>query len=342
MRVLGFCKMVFSIVVPVYNVEEYLPACMDSILSATRPDIEVILVNDGSPDGCPEMCDEYAKKDARVKVIHQENAGLSAARNTGIRQATGQYILFVDSDDWIDSDILSELADLIENANEQLDIVFLELVLFYNENNIKSFGEGYIASEINKKPKKNVIKHLAQMPKFQCSACAKLIRTGLIKDNDLYFQDGLLGEDNDWTLSYLKVAEHFAYMQNPFYYYRLNRPGSILHERQVKLLGDRLYIAEKHGNINIEDYEYQAEINSILAFQFVSTLYLYATYKRGVRRVYHARARKLMWLLEYGNGYSYKIALFIYRLFGLNICANVIRFYRWISNPFYQKNARKN
>jgi len=329
--------MVFSIIVPVYNVEEYLPACMDSILSTTHPDIEVILVNDGSTDGSSQICDDYEKKDTRVKVIHQDNAGLSGARNTGIQQAGGQYILFVDSDDWIDSDVLPELADLVENADEQIDIVFLELILVYDNNIYKSFGEGYVACEINNQTKKNVMKHLSQMPKFQCSACAKLIRTGLIRDNDLYFQDNLLCEDNDWTLSYLRVAECFAYMQNPFYYYRLDRPGSILTERQVKLLEDRLYIAEKHGSRDIESYEHQKEINSILAFQFVSTLYLYATYKEDVRRLFHTRAQELMWLLDYGTGLSYKIARLIYKVFGLLITAYVIRFYRWISNPFYQR-----
>ena len=89
-----------SIIVPIYRVEKYLSQCVDSLLCQTLEEIEIILVDDGSPDNCGRIADEYARQDSRVKVIHQENAGLSAARNTGIRAATGEYIGFVDSDDW--------------------------------------------------------------------------------------------------------------------------------------------------------------------------------------------------------------------------------------------------
>ena len=90
---------IISIIVPIYNVEEYLPKCIDSILNQTYKELEVILVDDGSPDSCGKICDRYAKKDERVKVIHQKNGGLSAARNSGLDCANGEYIGFVDSDD---------------------------------------------------------------------------------------------------------------------------------------------------------------------------------------------------------------------------------------------------
>ena len=95
-----------SIIVPVYNTEKYLHRCIDSILAQTFTDFELILVDDGSPDNCPQICDEYAEKDCRVKVIHQENGGLSAARNAGIDIATGTFIFFCDSDDYIKEDCL--------------------------------------------------------------------------------------------------------------------------------------------------------------------------------------------------------------------------------------------
>ena len=90
-----------SVIVPVYRVENYLRTCIDSILAQTYSDLEVILVDDGSPDGCPAICDEYAKQDARVRVIHQKNAGLSAARNAGLDLCQGEYITFIDSDDFV-------------------------------------------------------------------------------------------------------------------------------------------------------------------------------------------------------------------------------------------------
>ena len=90
-----------TIVVPIYNVEKYLTRCVDSIINQTYQNLEIILVDDGSPDNCPRICDEYAKKDHRIKVIHKINAGLGMARNTGIENATGKYICFFDSDDYI-------------------------------------------------------------------------------------------------------------------------------------------------------------------------------------------------------------------------------------------------
>ena len=94
-----------SVIVPVYNVERYLRHCVNSILIQTYHNLEVILVDDGSPDNCPKICDEYAKADARVKVIHKNNGGLSDARNIGMQAASGDYLMFVDSDDWLEKNI---------------------------------------------------------------------------------------------------------------------------------------------------------------------------------------------------------------------------------------------
>ncbi len=102
-----------SIIVPVYQVEEYLARCVESLLSQTYKNLEIILVDDGSPDGCPKICDQYAEKDARIRVIHQENAGLSGARNAGIDRAEGEYLAFVDSDDYVAANFIRTLYDLI-------------------------------------------------------------------------------------------------------------------------------------------------------------------------------------------------------------------------------------
>ena len=94
-----------SVIVPIYNVEKYLPQCVESLMNQTLKDIEIILVDDGSPDCCPVICDEYAEKDKRIKVIHQKNAGVSAARNEGLKNAQGAFIGFVDPDDWVAPEI---------------------------------------------------------------------------------------------------------------------------------------------------------------------------------------------------------------------------------------------
>jgi len=110
-----------SIIIPIYKVEKYLHRCVDSVLAQKCTDLEIILVDDGSPDACPRICDAYALQDKRVRIIHKENGGLSSARNAGLRVATGQYVFFLDSDDWIDPEGLEILYDMAEEL--QVDFV---------------------------------------------------------------------------------------------------------------------------------------------------------------------------------------------------------------------------
>ena len=115
-------NIMISVIVPVYKVEPYLHKCLDSILSQTYQNLEIILVDDGSPDRCGAICDEYAQKDPRVKVIHKENGGIATARNAGMRIAAGDYWMFVDSDDWLEADAISNLYQLLAEYNADLAI----------------------------------------------------------------------------------------------------------------------------------------------------------------------------------------------------------------------------
>lgn len=111
-----------TVVVPIYNVEKYLNECVESIVNQTYKNLEIILVDDGSPDNCPVMCDEWAKKDGRIKVIHQRNGGLSSARNSGLKICRGKYVTFVDSDDWLDSDCVGYLYELVYKDNSDMSV----------------------------------------------------------------------------------------------------------------------------------------------------------------------------------------------------------------------------
>ena len=128
-----------SVIIPIYNVEDYLPQCLDSVIHQTHENLEIILVNDGSTDSCTKICDEYAAKDNRIKIINQENGGLSVARNTGIRTATGDYIAFIDSDDWIVPNFCEILLiTALENNAEMVECGFTK---FENGNEIKIKNE---------------------------------------------------------------------------------------------------------------------------------------------------------------------------------------------------------
>ena len=121
-----------SVIVPVYNVEKYLDKCINSLINQSYNNLEIILIDDGSTDNCGEICDKYALKDNRIKVIHKKNEGLSAARNLGISISKGDYIIFIDSDDWVDKEILLKLLNLIKKYNS--DIAVCDYLLTYDEN----------------------------------------------------------------------------------------------------------------------------------------------------------------------------------------------------------------
>lgn len=119
-----------SVIVPIYNVEKYLTKCIESIINQTYENLEIILVDDGSPDNCPIICDEYAKRDSRVKVIHKKNGGLSDARNAGLDIATGEYIMFIDSDDFVEIDMMeSMMNNMIDN---NVDLVVCNIKYIYD------------------------------------------------------------------------------------------------------------------------------------------------------------------------------------------------------------------
>ena len=120
-----------SIIVPVYKAEKYLPRCVESLLSQTYRELEIILVDDGSPDNCPEICDGYAEKDSRVKVIHKENGGVSSARNAGLEAASGDYITFVDSDDYVDGQMYEKMLSVAEEYS--CDVVMCDCVKEFSD-----------------------------------------------------------------------------------------------------------------------------------------------------------------------------------------------------------------
>ena len=136
----------FSVIVPIYKVEQYIHRCVDSILAQTYKDFELLLVDDGSPDNCPQICDEYARRDSRVRVIHKPNGGLISARNAGILAARGDYICYVDSDDWTDENMLQFIHDTLAESPVPLDMVlFAAHNVFHDhmEETTNSLPEGY-------------------------------------------------------------------------------------------------------------------------------------------------------------------------------------------------------
>lgn len=218
-----------SVIVPVYKTEKYLCDCVDSILGQTLFDIEVILVDDGSPDRCPQICDEYAKRVSRVKVIHKINEGLGYARNSGLEVAEGEYVTFVDSDDCISFDAYRR-AYAVANAVD-LDYVRFETVLFNDGDTVdlmKRWNDSPLV--IGKEEIPELVKGIfGLVPKndplpFRVggSVCMALFRRRIIQDNELRFRSEreINSEDNIFTMNFLMHSSKVGYLPSRYYFYR--------------------------------------------------------------------------------------------------------------------------
>lgn len=218
--------MLFSIIVPVYNVEKYLAECVNSILSQDFQEYEIILVDDGSKDSSGKICDFLEKNNECVKVIHKKNGGLSDARNCGVKIASGDYLLFIDSDDYISMNSLKIIEKTINKFNLP-DIICLECVKIYEDSStIVPMNDG-IDSSINGLQGDNLYQYLANLNKFPASACTKAINRNFFIKNNLFFEVGKLSEDLEWGMRLFMSAKKIVYCSVPYYNYRQARNGSI-------------------------------------------------------------------------------------------------------------------
>lgn len=221
-----------SFVVPVYNVENYLRECLDSALVQTLADIEIVCVNDGSTDGSASILDEYATKDKRIKIVTQENAGLSAARNAGLQAATGRYLLFLDSDDLISPDAAEKLFAKAEK--ESLDVLFYDTGCFADtpaaEPATKRYTSYYQRSRAYSEPCSgaSLIASMMANSDYLCSACLEIWRKGFLEENGLAFTEGILHEDTEFTFKASLQATRAAHLHEELYHRRVRASGSIM------------------------------------------------------------------------------------------------------------------
>ncbi len=206
-----------SVIVPVYNVEKYIARCLRSILKQTYENFEVIVVDDGATDESGSICEEFAARDNRIKVIHKPNGGLSDARNMGIKYAEGNYITFVDSDDYIDNKFLARLYNIcIENHTE------IAICRYKRTTQDSSGGDQNSATEIFTNIQ--ALEQMLYQKKYNMSACAKLYKRELF--DGIYFPRGELYEDVNTTYKVIDRAGRVGYCGDQLYYYYVN-PDSI-------------------------------------------------------------------------------------------------------------------
>lgn len=228
-----------SIIVPVYNVEKYLKKCVDSIINQTYKNLEIVLVDDGSTDNSGKICDEYAKKDSRIKVIHKQNGGLSDARNVGIDNSKGKYITFIDSDDTIENDYVEYLYSLLKKYKTNLSICNYNVIS-------KDKIIPYIMEEKEMKMNKIcALKELLCERLFSVSSCAKLYDIKLFKN--VKFPIGKLCEDNGTTYKLIEKCDCISYgSKSKYNYYK--RENSIMTSNFNERKFDLIHLVDQMKN----------------------------------------------------------------------------------------------
>lgn len=231
-------KPIISVIVPVYNVEDYLAKCLDSILNQTFSNIEIICVNDGSTDSSRKILEEYRKRDFRIKIVDKENGGLSSARNAGMRVAQGEFYSFIDSDDWIDKTMLEKLYENITTLNTDISICAVHQ---FDETNQKiDDSNPYYTLEFFDTTFDNRAFSYKDTKPFIMDVCVmawnKLYRRSLIEECNAEFPDGLIFEDGPFFFSIFFKTTRVSIVRDFLYYYRINRKNSIIQKAGKKFL----------------------------------------------------------------------------------------------------------
>lgn len=270
----------FSVIVPIYKVEKFLPKCIESILQQTYANFELILIDDGSPDNCPQICDEYAEKDNRIKVIHKSNGGLVSARNIGIKQATGNYICYVDGDDWIVKETLYKINKIIEKYSD-IDMIVFNLERIFKDSNEKI--EFYVEPGLYNKDKleKEIYPYLMyDNRKPFCvgtlfpAACNKIYKTELLKEHYCSDERIKMGEDNAFTYECALYSNNIYFLNDILYEYnQLNETSFANSYDENRFKNNQLltsYIEGRIGNLN-DNMEYQ--VNAFKAYWLFMTVF---------------------------------------------------------------------
>ena len=269
--------MKLSIIIPVYNVEQYLQSCVQSVITQTYQDLQVILVNDGSTDSSSVLCDQLAQQDSRIQVVHKSNGGLSDARNAGFEVATGDYVAFLDSDDvYLQNDGLEQLMTLAQV--EQPDVLLFQAVDVYpNHQSIrKAYDEAWIATHSGM----DVFHQLVRTQSFNMSACFQLVRRNLLEQHQIYFEKGLLSEDVDWSLRLWQYVDKVRAINLPLYGYQ-HREGSISTTYTIRNLRSYEHIFAKFVKqynervVDVATESYWQTVMGYLAQMYTNCLYNY-------------------------------------------------------------------
>lgn len=314
-------EILLSIIIPIYNLEKYISYCIDSIVSQVNKNVEIILIDDGSKDKSREICNKYCQKYNYIKYFYQENAGVSVARNNGLKKAIGEYILFVDGDDWIIENSIPEIIDKIKK-NKEIDIITGDFVKSKNNK---------IEKKKRKKEKKliNLIKYdypqnlikLFKTNNFNPSLCCNVIKRKCFFDNNIFLDKNVkYTEDMDCTIQLFLKAKKIDSIEKSFYVYRQNQM-SATHSYNLKRVDDTMdFVTKWLKDIKeIKSDELEKYLFNFVQYQYAIVVGLLYTLKRDERKKIMPKIKEKEYLLNNGLGKKGKIIHYIYNIFGFQI-----------------------
>lgn len=309
-----------SIIVPIFNVEKYLKDCIESIVNQTYNNLEIILIDDGSTDNSSKICQDYADIDIRILVVRIENRGLSVARNTGLKNATGDYIMFLDGDDFITLNAIEDIVNILK-TDIDIDIITGKMFAYYDKSNIKR--EEFIIDEnnlIGKSGEEVLTYYFNAIPNIIWSACRSIYRREFFVSNKFLFTPNLTSEDLDLIpLVYISAKKIRSYDQ-PFYYYRQQRPNSIINTQNLPKFQDIIYIINKYEEIinsGIYSIEFSNSLLKRLSNIYASYLVLISEIDKDKRELAVNIFEEKKYLLKYSSGLKNKLIKNIVKVIGI-------------------------
>ena len=312
-----------SVIIPVYNVEEYLRECIDSVLNQTYDVLEVILVDDGSSDASGDICDEYAEKYTRIQVIHQKNQGQAFARNTGFAVAKGKYIYFIDSDDWIVPETLEKLVKKAEQENAE--IVFFDAYSYTEHPEKFHVEQRYLRKhQYITDTGYNILTKLQKHKEYHCSVPLLLLKREFLEENNICFYPGVFYEDMLYTYEVFCKSKCVAYIGEAFYQRRYRSNSTMTSRKNQKHYVSAKKVYEKVRNVSLElglleedtarKYVVRCAFNALNIYKKMSYVERkenkesYARLKKDIRNA-HAHGDQALYMRSYGTflWFMYKV-----------------------------------
>ena len=261
--------MKISIIIPVYNLELYIKKCIESVLKQTYKNIEIVIVNDGSIDSSEEICKNYVQLDNRVKYYSKKNGGASSARNYGLKKATGDYVMFIDGDDFLYNEkVVEKLVEKLFNSDEDNNILFYRMSTYYDK--IKKYE---VDAELFEHELDNInnqiFEKLVENGRFSISPCDKLIKLKYIKDNEIYFDENMRScEDIDWSFRLYLKNKKYSLTNEVVYVYRKQRENSTTYKITETKITEMYKVIKKWLDYNYENEFIKKIYINYLAYQY--------------------------------------------------------------------------